>query len=94
MASEATTASEVKSDLRLGINGSIFKCRHICLDSLGLFDTFLNFIRKKGKKGRREMNQLLLDMYALPQVKMCEMKMTNWPIGVFGGILEKTKIHK
>ena len=38
--SEATTASEVKSDLIFGIYGSNFICYHICFDRLGLFRPF------------------------------------------------------
>ena len=50
MASEATTASEVKSDLRFGIYGSKFICYHICLDSLGQFWPFFELREKKERK--------------------------------------------
>ena len=39
--SEATTASEVKSDLRFGICGPNCICNHVCLGCLGLFWTNL-----------------------------------------------------
>ena len=72
--SEATTASEVQSDLRFGICGPNCICNHICLDSLGLFS--LNFVRKK----KKEHNSPLLELPAPPQLKKLTHEFISWII--------------
>ena len=60
--SEASTASEVKSDLRFAIVDPNCICNHVCYGCLGL----CLFVEEKIKKA----NWPLLDLSALPQLKI------------------------